>query len=47
MAVRSFGDGHLLTNICLCRRLETRRRNPGGGVCWPDMLVLKRALGAP
>ena len=28
MALTSFGDGHLLTNICLCRRLERRRRNP-------------------
>ena len=34
---RVLGDGHLLTNICLCRRIETspqaRRRGVLAGIC--------------
>jgi hypothetical protein len=46
-ALTSFGDGHLLTNICLCRRLERRRRNPGGGGCWPGYACSETCLRRP
>ena len=47
VALTSFGDGHLLTNICLCRRLERRRRNPGGGGCWPGYACSETCLRRP